>query len=227
MDSKRAIAWLLVMAAIAAAPVAGAQARPMPGDSGNRFGFAVQTDLDFGGDDLATVSFKNGKSQDVKAGQGVTVSAGVHFRPVDTTPFDVQALVGYKYVTTAASNADITVTRVVLQLVGDYQFDNGVYLGGGVVQHSGTRLDGDGFFEELFVCGYLISALKEKRGFAMAVNASAALRISYHLYQGTIGVLTIVPMGLIFAYWYARTGRLWPLIVAHATMNLIALMAYG
>ncbi len=149
MDSNRAIAWLLVMAAIAAAPVAGAQARPMPGDSGNRFGFAVQTDLDFGGDDLATVSFKNGKSQDVKAGQGVTVSAGVHFRPVDTTPFDVQALVGYKYVTTAASNADITVTRVVLQLVGDYQFDNGVYLGGGVVQHSGTRLDGDGFFRNV------------------------------------------------------------------------------
>ena len=149
MDSNRAIAWLLVMAAIAAAPVAGAQARPMPGDSGNRFGFAVQTDLDFGGDDLATVSFKNGKSQDVKAGQGVTVSAGVHFRPVDTTPFDVQALVGYKYVTTAASNADITVTRVVLQLVGDYQFDNGVYLGGGVVQHSGTKLDGDGFFRNV------------------------------------------------------------------------------
>ena len=149
MDSKRVIAWLLAMAAIAAAPVAGAQARPMPGDSGNRFGFAVQTDLDFGGDDLATVSFKNGKSQDVKAGQGVTVSAGLHFRPVDTTPFDVQALVGYKYVTTAASNADITVTRVVLQLVGDYQFDNGVYLGGGVVQHSGTKLDGDGFFRNV------------------------------------------------------------------------------
>jgi hypothetical protein len=149
MDSKRAIAWLLIMAAIAATSVAGAQARPMPGDSGNRVGFAVQTDLDFGGDNLATVSFKNGKSQDVKAGQGVTVSAGVHFRPVDTTPFDVQALVGYKYVTTAASNADITVTRVVLQLVGDYQFDNGVYLGGGVVQHSGTRLDGDGFFRNV------------------------------------------------------------------------------
>jgi membrane protease YdiL (CAAX protease family) len=85
----------------------------------------------------------------------------------------------------------------------------------------------NGFFEELFVCGYLISAMKEKRGFAMAVNASAILRISYHLYQGTIGVLTIVPIGLIFAYWYARTGRLWPLIVAHAIMDMVGLMARG
>lgn len=149
MDSTRALAGLLLIAAIAAAPAANAEARPLPGDSGNRVGFAVQTDLDYGGDKLATVSFTNGKSQDVRAGQGVTVSGGFHFRPAENTPFDMQALVGYKYVTTAAKNADITVTRVVLQLLGDYQFDNGVYLGGGVVQHSGTKLDGDGFFRNV------------------------------------------------------------------------------
>jgi len=150
MDNSRAIAGLLFAAAIAAAPTAYAQrAHTAPGVSGKRVGFEVQTDLDFGGDDLATVSFTNGKTQDVKAGQGVVVSAGVHFRPVDTTPFDMQVLVGYKYVTTAASNADINVSRVVLQLLGDYQFSNGVYLGGGLVQHSGTKLDGDGFFRNI------------------------------------------------------------------------------
>jgi hypothetical protein len=149
MDRKRAIAWLFAMAALAAAPIVSAEARPLPGSTGNRFGFAVQADLDYGGDKLATVSFTNGKSQNVKAGQGVTVSAGVHFQPVETVPFDVQALIGYKYVTTAASNADITVTRSVLQVTGDYQFDNGMYLGGGVVQHSGTKLDGDGFFRNI------------------------------------------------------------------------------
>jgi membrane protease YdiL (CAAX protease family) len=82
-------------------------------------------------------------------------------------------------------------------------------------------------FEELFVCGYLVSVLKERRGFMFAVNVSTALRATYHLYQGVAGVLAIVPLGLIFAYWYARTGRLWPLIVAHGLMDLMALAYYG
>jgi len=194
MDSKRAIAGLLAMAAIAASSVASADARPLPGNAGNRFGFAVQTDFDFGGDKLATVSFTNGKSQDVRAGQGLVVSAGVHFQPVETMPFDVQALVGYKYVTTAASNADITVTRVVLQLVGDYQFDNGMYLGGGLVQHSGTRLDGDGFFRDVdfddatgFVLqtgwrwvGLHYTNIKYRNNFVKNVDAShVGLRLMY------------------------------------------------
>jgi hypothetical protein len=149
MKSFRAVGWLASPILVLAGSVAEAQDGSPPGVAGKRVGFMLQTDLDFGGDDLATVNFTDGDSQDVKAGQGVTVSAGLHFRPSNSTPFDVQALVGYKYVTTAASNADIKVTRVVLQLLGDYQFQNGVYLGGGLVQHSGTELDGDGFFRDI------------------------------------------------------------------------------
>jgi CAAX protease family protein len=70
-------------------------------------------------------------------------------------------------------------------------------------------------FEELFVCGYVVTALRERRGFWTAVNVSITIRLLYHLYQGPIGVLSIIPVGFIFAYWYARTARLWPLIVAH------------
>ena len=40
---------------------------------------------------------------------------------------------------------------------------------------------------------------------ATAVNISAAIRLSYHLYQGVAGVLSVVPMGLLFAIWFART----------------------
>ena len=195
MDNSRAIAWLLVAVAIAAAPNAYAQrAHKLPGVSGKRVGFEVQTDFDFGGDDLATVSFVNGKSQDVKAGQGLVVSAGLHFRPVDTTPFDLQALVGYKYVTTAASNADINVSRVVLQFLGDYQFSNGVYVGGGIVRHSGTKLDGDGFFRNIdfddstgFVLesgwgwvGLHYTNIKYRNNFVKGIDAShVGLRLTY------------------------------------------------
>jgi len=82
-------------------------------------------------------------------------------------------------------------------------------------------------FEEVFVCAYIVSALKEKRGVAFAVNVSTALRVTYHLYQGAAGVISIVPVGLVFAYYYARNGKLWPLIVAHGIMDFVALMYYG
>jgi membrane protease YdiL (CAAX protease family) len=77
-------------------------------------------------------------------------------------------------------------------------------------------------FEELFLCGYLISRLSKRRGLWFAVNVSTAIRLSYHLYQGSAGVPSIVPTGLIFGYWFARTRQLWPLIVAHAYLNYLA-----
>lgn len=82
-------------------------------------------------------------------------------------------------------------------------------------------------FEEIFVCGYVIVVLKERGGPWTAINVSVAIRLLYHMYQGAVGVVGIVPTGLIFAYWYARTGRLWPAVVAHGLLNFIALLAGG
>ncbi|MFC4309535.1 CPBP family intramembrane glutamic endopeptidase [Steroidobacter flavus] len=84
----------------------------------------------------------------------------------------------------------------------------------------------NGFFEELFVCGYLINALKKRRSVVFAINVSVAIRLAYHLYQGPIAVPSILPMALIFGYWFAKTGRLWPLVVAHALMDFLALSPY-
>lgn len=81
-------------------------------------------------------------------------------------------------------------------------------------------------FEEVFVCGYVVTALQPRLGMATAVNISAGIRVFYHLYQGAIGVIGIVPMGLIFGYWFGRTGRLWPLIVAHAVGDVAGLIPY-
>lgn len=81
-------------------------------------------------------------------------------------------------------------------------------------------------FEEVFVCGYVITALKESRGLLTAINVSVAIRLTYHLYQGQVGIISIVPLGLLFAYWFSRTGRLWPVIVAHSLLDLFALLPY-
>lgn len=118
-------------------------------DAGKRGGFLVNLDLDFGGDDLVTINFEDGDSQDVKAGQGVAFGLGGWFRPVADTPFELQAALGYKYLTTAASNADIKLTRTTLQLNAVYRFENAWYLSGGLVRHMSPELDGDGFFEDI------------------------------------------------------------------------------
>jgi membrane protease YdiL (CAAX protease family) len=85
----------------------------------------------------------------------------------------------------------------------------------------------NGMFEEMFVAGYIITALREARGVWMAINVSTVVRLLYHLYQGPIGVVTIVPMGLLYGFVYARTRQLWPLMFAHVLIDIIGLSQLG
>jgi len=80
-------------------------------------------------------------------------------------------------------------------------------------------------FEELFVCGYVISALRERDPW-LGINVSVAIRLAYHLYQGALATISIVPSGLILGIWYTRTARLWPVIVAHALWDFLPLVHY-
>lgn len=85
----------------------------------------------------------------------------------------------------------------------------------------------NGMFEELFVAGYVITAIRDARGVWTAINVSTVIRLLYHLYQGPLALITIVPMGLIFGYYYTRTRQLWPLIVAHVLVDIIGLSSLG
>jgi len=116
---------------------------------GPRAGFLAQMDLDFGGDDIATVYFEDDSSQDITAGQGVAVSIGGYFRPIESSSFEIDASIGYKYATTQADNADINISRTMLQLEALYRWPNGFYLGAGVIQHMSPELNGDGFFPDI------------------------------------------------------------------------------
>ncbi|HUQ10090.1 MAG TPA: CPBP family intramembrane glutamic endopeptidase [Steroidobacteraceae bacterium] len=57
-----------------------------------------------------------------------------------------------------------------------------------------------------------------------AINVSTGIRLLYHLYQGPIGILSVVPLGLIFGYAYSRTRMLWPLIFAHIVLDIAGLL---
>ena len=82
--------------------------------------------------------------------------------------------------------------------------------------------------EEIVVVGYLLTRLEQLRvrpGLALA--ASAALRGLYHLYQGAVAGLGNLVMGLVFGYAWRRTGRLWPLIIGHAVIDVVAFVGYA
>jgi membrane protease YdiL (CAAX protease family) len=81
-------------------------------------------------------------------------------------------------------------------------------------------------FEEAIVVGYIIPVLKDRTGVLFAINISVLVRLLYHLYQGPIAAITIIPMGLIFAFVYTKWKNIWPLIIAHSIMDFIAFSFY-
>ena len=82
--------------------------------------------------------------------------------------------------------------------------------------------------EEIIVVAYLISRL---RRLGLGENASllwsSLLRGSYHLYQGVGGGVGNFLMGLVFGRYWQRTGRLWPLLIAHALIDIVAFVGYA
>lgn len=82
--------------------------------------------------------------------------------------------------------------------------------------------------EEVVMVGYLMTRLRDLAWSTPAIIlSSAALRGSYHLYQGIGPGIGNFVMGLVFGYWFHRTGRVAPLIVAHALLDIVAFVGYA
>jgi len=82
-------------------------------------------------------------------------------------------------------------------------------------------------FEEVFVCGYVITVLKDRTDPWTAINLSTGIRLLYHVYQGPVGMIFVIVFGITMAYYYLHRGRLWPPIVAHALFDIVALADFG
>lgn len=82
--------------------------------------------------------------------------------------------------------------------------------------------------EETIVVGYLLTRLAQLGvSRRVALICSALLRGAYHLYQGFGAGLGNIAMGLVFGYTWQRTGRLWPLILAHGIIDTVAFVGYA
>lgn len=86
----------------------------------------------------------------------------------------------------------------------------------------------DGWAEEVIVVGYLLTRLAQLGvGPRAALVWSSLLRGAYHLYQGFGAGLGNIAMGVVFGYAWQRTGRLWPLVIAHGLIDTVAFVGYA
>jgi uncharacterized protein len=86
----------------------------------------------------------------------------------------------------------------------------------------------NGWAEEVIVVAYLLTRLQQLRVNPVAALVySSLLRGAYHLYQGFGAGLGNLAMGLVFGYAWRRTGRLWPLVIAHGLIDTVAFVGYA
>jgi membrane protease YdiL (CAAX protease family) len=78
-------------------------------------------------------------------------------------------------------------------------------------------------FEEFLWLGYAIPAVGARYGLRTAIAASVVLRVAAHAYQGVLALVSILPVALVLTWYFTRTGRLWPVIVAHVLADGLAL----
>ena len=86
----------------------------------------------------------------------------------------------------------------------------------------------NGWAEEVIVVAFLLTRLRQLRvNPVVALVASSLLRGAYHLYQGYGAGLGNLAMGLVFGFVWQRTGRLWPLVIAHGLIDAVAFVGYA
>lgn len=84
-----------------------------------------------------------------------------------------------------------------------------------------------GVTEEVIVIGYLFARLRDLGwGKWRIIAATAALRGTYHLYQGFPAFVGNFAMGMLFGWLYSRFGRVLPLVIAHTIIDSAVFVGY-
>jgi membrane protease YdiL (CAAX protease family) len=82
-----------------------------------------------------------------------------------------------------------------------------------------------GVTEEIVVRGYAQTRLEQLRAStAVILLLPTALWAALHVYQGLGAALTIFGLGLMYAWYFQRTRRLWPLVLAHVLFDMTQLV---
>lgn len=77
-------------------------------------------------------------------------------------------------------------------------------------------------FEEFLWLGFVSAGFYGAGAWRIGL-LSVALRVIVHTYQGALALIFVGTIGIVFTVYYFRTGRLGPVIVAHAIQDAIGL----
>lgn len=103
-----------------------------------------------GGDTLASVTFTNGDTEDVKGGGLIHIYGGAEFRI--SPQVSVQGTFGYHVSdTSSASNGSLRFSRYPLELLAHYQINDKVRLGGGARFVNDAKVAGSGVLSAINV----------------------------------------------------------------------------
>lgn len=82
--------------------------------------------------------------------------------------------------------------------------------------------------EEIIMIGFLLTRFRQLQWRPWtAILVSAVIRGSYHTYQGLGGFLGNLLMGAIFGWWFTRTRRVLPLVIAHSILDIASFVGYA
>jgi hypothetical protein len=123
----------LIATDTAAQPLPTAEPVPAPPAEARSIGLLMRMNFDFGGEELAHVSFSDGGMSTIKAGQLATFSGGLIYHPA--APWTLEATIGYKFDKKSASNGTIEFTRIPLDLVASFVVGGAMRLGAGPTIH--------------------------------------------------------------------------------------------
>jgi len=84
----------------------------------------------------------------------------------------------------------------------------------------------NGAFEEIFLLGVLVRGLRG-HGLSVAISIPLLVRVLYHLYQGPLGAVSVLAVGLTFTLFYLRGKQLWSPVLAHILLDIVPIYAAG
>lgn len=138
---------LLLLGVLVVGAAAFAPARKAAAAIGEA-GAAMAGDFNAGADTLATLTFTDGSTQDIKAGNGILLSVGGGAIFFEGQPHRLETMldIGVKFSTMQASqNADLSFVRIPIELLAFYRNDDLHFrVGGGGAFYAYSNLSGSG-----------------------------------------------------------------------------------
>ncbi|MDO8989600.1 MAG: hypothetical protein Q7U91_08175 [Sideroxyarcus sp.] len=139
--------------------------------------------LTFGGDTIATASYTDGSSKSIKGGGLAQFGLGASYQFQDT-PLALLLSANYHYHTAAASNGDLTFSRIPVEVLAYYTGVERFRLGGGVrlVNSPETTMTIDGATEKITYDK--TTGLVAELGYKIASSSWLNFRYVSEKYQG-------------------------------------------